>query len=457
MRIADHHVNQPSGHHASPATQLAAHLAARTAMVGVIGLGYVGLPLAVALCEAGYSVTGFDIDTDRLAALAAHRSYVEAVQAETVSRLFAADRLRATADLGLLGQCDVILICVPTPLSDDGGPDLSFVIAAANAIAATLRPGQLVILESTTYPGTTREVVKPVLEQGGLRSGEAFFLGYSPEREDPGNATYTTTRIPKVISGDGPVAADLVHQFYAAAFPSLVPVSSMETAEAVKLSENIFRAVNIALSNEFKLVFGAMGIDVWDVINAAKTKPFGYMPFYPGPGPGGHCIPIDPLYLVWRARAFGAATPLTEAAMRINQVMPLRVVDSLEAALASRGQALSGACIMVVGLAYKKNISDTRDSPALPVLHNLVEKGATPVFHDPLVATLPQPHGAQPALAVKAARLDAQTVAAQDAVLIITDHDSLDYALIHRHARLIIDTRNAMAQRGLMGHHVVKA
>jgi UDP-N-acetyl-D-glucosamine dehydrogenase len=321
-----------------------------------------------------------------------------------------------------------------------------------------LRAGQIVILESTTYPGTTREVVKPILEAKGLASGSDFFLGFSPEREDPGNTSYGTTTIPKVVSGDGPVAAALIEQFYAAVVQRTVPVSSIDTAEAVKITENVFRAVNIALVNELKTIFDAMDIDVWEVIEAAKTKPFGYMPFYPGPGLGGHCIPIDPFYLTWRAREFGLATRFIELAGEINVAMPAYVIGRLEEALGKRsGTALSKARILLLGLAYKKNVSDIRESPSLKLIQLLEERGASVAYHDPFVAEIPRTREYAALRGRKSVALDRDSLGLYDAVLVATDHDAVDYALIAGHARLIVDSRNIFERRGIKASHIVKA
>ena len=443
---------------ASPdaADRLIARIEDRSASVGIIGLGYVGLPLAIAVAEAGFAVLGFDIDPAKISDLGARRSYIRQVTPEALNR--AGDRFTATAEFARLAEVDAILICVPTPLGRHREPDLSFVIATAEAIAATLRPGQLVVLESTTYPGTTLEIVRPILERRGLRSGHDFFLAYSPEREDPGNAVHATAAIPKVVSGDGPAAQAAAIALYGAVVRSVVPVSTPATAEAVKLTENVFRAVNIALVNELKVVFDAMGIDVWEVIEAAKTKPFGYMPFYPGPGLGGHCIPIDPFYLTWKAREFEVSTRFIELAGEINTAMPRFVVDRLAAALDVRfGRGLSGASVLVAGLAYKPNVDDTRESPALRLIELIEARGGITGYHDPLIPVLPQTREHAALAGRRSVTLSPERLAAYDAVVIATDHDSLDLALISRHARLVVDTRNAMARAGLAGPNVVKA
>jgi UDP-N-acetyl-D-glucosamine dehydrogenase len=440
------------------AAALAAAIADRSARAGVIGLGYVGLPLAVTLARAGYRVTGFDIDPPKIAAIAAGASYIDAVTDAALQAEVSAGRLAATGDFAGLAACDVIVICVPTPLTRQREPDLSYVTRTAQAVAATLRPGQLIVLESTTYPGTTEGPLRDILQAGGLRSGVDFFLGFSPEREDPGNRDHSTATIPKVVAGDGPAAGILVAAFYAAAVDRVVPVSTPATAEAVKITENIFRAVNIALVNELKIIFEAMGIDIWEVIEAAKTKPFGYMPFYPGPGLGGHCIPIDPFYLTWKAREHELSTRFIELAGEINAAMPRRVVDRLAEALDRRlGRTLGGARVLVLGLAYKKNVADIRESPALKLIELLEDRGAQAAFHDPHVAVIPRTRAYGALMGRESVALTAETVAGFDAVLVATDHDAVDYALVAGAARLVIDTRNAFGRRGLAGPAVVKA
>ena len=437
---------------------LAAKIATRAARVGVIGLGYVGLPLAAAAGGARFSVVGFDIDEAKVEALRAGRSYIDAVSGAALRRLVDAQRFRATSDFRELADCDVICICVPTPLTRQREPDLSYVEATARAIAKSLRRGQLIVLESTSYPGTTEDVVQPILEATGLRAGVDFHLAYSPEREDPGNAAHNTATIPKVVAGAGAVAGELVASFYGSVVERVVPVSSIKVAEAVKITENVFRAVNIALVNELKTVYAEMGIDIWEVIEAAKTKPFGYMPFYPGPGLGGHCIPVDPFYLTWKSREFEISTRFIELAGEINTAMPRYVVRRLEEALDRRqGLSLSRAAVLVIGVAYKKNVADMRESPALKVLELLHGRAADVVYHDPLVARIP-PTREHPALAGKeSVALTPETIAACNAAVIVTDHDVVDYQLLAAHSRLIVDTRNALARRGVASAAVVKA
>jgi UDP-N-acetyl-D-glucosamine dehydrogenase len=433
-----------------PIEALLARIEARKARVGVIGLGYVGLPLAAAAARAGFATTGFDIDPEKAAQLNDGHSYIDAVSDAALAQIVDDGRLRATDDFAELADCDAIAICVPTPLTRQREPDLSFVEATVRTIALTLRPGQLVVLESTTWPGTTREVVKPLLEAGGLASERDFLLAFSPEREDPGNVEFALGQVPKVVAGDGPLAARAARGFYGAIVERVVPVSSTDTAEAVKITENVFRAVNIALVNELKMVFDRMGIDVWEVIEAAKTKPFGYMPFYPSPGLGGHCIPIDPFYLTWKSREHEMPTRFIELAGEINLAMPRYVVGRLESALGERlSKPLSGAKVLIVGLAYKRNVADVRESPTFKLIELLEARGATATFHDPHVETIPPTREHAPLAGRRSAALTPATLADADAVLISTDHDAVDYALIGQHARLIVDTRNAFGRRGL--------
>ncbi|AZN97295.1 nucleotide sugar dehydrogenase [Mesorhizobium sp. M9A.F.Ca.ET.002.03.1.2] len=443
--------------HSRGATLLS-KLEARTAMIGIVGLGYVGLPLAAATAHAGFRVIGFDADHTKVEKLKTGRSYIGAVTDKALQAMMAGGAFRPTFDFVDFAQCDVLAICVPTPLTKQREPDLSFVESTTRAIAGHLRKDQLIVLESTTYPGTTDEVMKPILEASGYRSGRDFFLGYSPEREDPGSTGFETATIPKVVAGDGPAAARLVAQFYGTIIDKVVPVSSIKVAEVVKLTENIFRAVNIALVNELKVIYGAMGIDIWEVIEAAKTKPFGYMPFYPGPGLGGHCIPIDPFYLTWKSREFEVSTKFIELAGEINVSMPHYVMSKLTEALDTRlGLPLSQAAILIVGVAYKKNVADVRESPALKLIELLESRTADIAYHDPYVARIPKTRK-HPRLAGKdCIRLSRDSIGAYDAVVIVTDHDGIDYGLIANHSRLIIDTRNAMQRNGIVCDRVVKA
>lgn len=439
-------------------SKLMAAIRAKTAKAGVIGLGYVGLPLAMAFSRAGFEVMGFDIDPGKIVAIEENRSYIEAVPSEVLAAEREAGRFAATCDFGLLGNYDIIAICVPTPLTANRDPDLSFVEKTARSIATTLRSGQLIVLESTTYPGTTDEIVKPILESRGLTSGIDFYLGYSPEREDPGNRDFQTSTIPKVVSGDGDTASALMSAVYGSIVSSVVPVSSNATAEAVKLTENIFRAVNIALVNELKLVYGAMGIDIWEVIEAAKTKPFGFMPFYPGPGLGGHCIPIDPFYLTWKSREFEQPTRFIELAGEINTAMPRHVVGRLAEALdIQSGKALSRSDVLIVGLAYKKNVPDIRESPSLRLIELIEARGGKASYYDPHVAEIPATREHAALRGRKTIKWDEETVRAFDAVVVATDHDAVDYAALAEWSTLIIDTRNIFARRGIGSEAILKA
>lgn len=438
--------------------KLLSSIGSRDARVGIVGLGYVGLPLAVTATNAGFGVIGFDIDAQRVAKVNRGETVIKHIDGALLGDAIAKGKFEATADFARLAEVDAILICVPTPLTRHREPDLSFVVATARSVAGSLRAGQLVVLESTTYPGTTDEVLRPILEEGGLKSGQDFFLAFSPEREDPGNPDFGTSTIPKVVGGDGAHALELANTLYGALVTKTVPVSSAATAEAVKLTENIFRAVNIALVNELKVVYEAMGIDVWEVIDAAKTKPFGFMPFYPGPGLGGHCIPIDPFYLTWKAREYEISTRFVELAGEINTAMPQRVVSQLARAMDSRlKRGLNGARILVLGIAYKKNVDDMRESPSLRLIELLEERGAVTAYHDPHIAQIPPTREHAPLTGRRSVELTAQEVAAYDAVLIATDHDTVDYALVVDNAKLVVDTRNACARRDLPNTNVVKA
>ncbi len=417
----------------------------RQAKVGVIGLGYVGLPLVLAAHASGYPVIGYDTDPGKIEHLCAGRSYIRHIATDTIAALAASKRFSATSDMGRLGEADIVLICVPTPLTVNREPDMHFVELTARAIAASLRPGQLVILESTTYPGTTGELVKPILEDGGLSSSEDFLLAYSPEREDPGNVDYGTTQIPKVVGGDGERARTTACAFYESmTHAGTVSVAGTSTAEAVKLTENIFRSVNIALVNELKLVYDRMGIDIWEVIDAAKTKPFGYMPFYPGPGLGGHCIPIDPFYLTWKAREFEVATRFIELAGEINTGMPAHVVSRLAEELDDRfARGLNGAKVLLMGMAYKKNVDDIRESPALKLTALLEARGAKVSFHDPYIDVIQRGRKHAELSGRKSVSWDDVLAGCHDVALIVTDHEAIDYAALVDASPLIVDTRNA--------------
>jgi UDP-N-acetyl-D-glucosamine dehydrogenase len=430
----------------------------RQALIGIIGLGYVGLPLALAAREAGFRVLGFDINPARVASINAGEQLISYISAEVMQAALQDGGLEATDDFARLSEPDVILICVPTPITKNRDPDLSFVAATAEAIGKVLRPGQLVVLESTTWPGTTREVVQPVLERNGLKVGKEIFLAFSPEREDPGNANFTTKTIPKVVGADDPQSRELAVKLYEQMISKVVSVSSAAAAEATKLTENIFRSINIALVNELKLVYDAMGVDVWEVIDAAATKPFGYLPFYPGPGLGGHCIPIDPFYLTWKAREYGMETRFIELAGQINTGMPRIVVDRLSEALnQATSKGLKGARVLLIGAAYKKNVDDTRESPSLVLMEMIEQRGATCDFHDPHIAAIPETREHADLAGRRSVSLDPATVQSYDVVLVSTDHDAVDYRLLADHARLIVDTRNAFARRGLAPAMLVKA
>ena len=415
-----------------------------SAHIGIIGMGYVGLPLAIAAVRGGFKTTGFDVDPTKIESLNAGNSYLKHISKEAITELKSKGTFAITSDFSSLADVDAIIICVPTPLSEDQGPDLSYVVSSTEMIAEHLRPGQLVALESTTYPGTTAEVMRPILERGGLKSGSDFFLAYSPEREDPGNPTHDTQTIPKVVGGDGAQALELAITLYNNIVIQTVPVSSLDTAEAVKLTENIFRSVNIALVNELKLIYGKMGIDVWEVIDAAKSKPFGFMPFYPGPGLGGHCIPIDPFYLTWRARQFGQETLFIELAGKINTAMPAHVVNVLAEELDRRtGKGLSVAKILLIGIAYKKNIDDVRESPAFAILELLEDRRTETAFYDPYCAEIPKTREHMSLAGRRSIDWVPERLGDYDAVLICTDHDDIDYATLVKESRMVVDSRNA--------------
>ncbi len=437
--------------------ELLARFQSREATIGIIGLGYVGLPLALTAAKAGFRVLGFDINPSYVEKLNQGESYINHIPSAALTAAVTTRRLEATNDFGRLDEPDAILICVPTPLTKHREPDLSFVETTAQTIAEHLRKGQLVVLESTTYPGTTEEVLKPILEATGLKSGHDFFLAFSPEREDPGNPDFGTSVIPKVVGGDGPEALALAEALYSRLVTKTVPVSSAATAEAVKLTENIFRAVNIALVNELKVVYAAMGIDIWEVIDAAKTKPFGFMPFYPGPGLGGHCIPIDPFYLTWKAREYDIATRFIELAGQVNAHMPYYVVEKLVEAVDRSGKSFSGSTILILGVAYKKNVDDMRESPSLKLVELMEARGAQVDYHDPYIPELPTTRKHGPLAGRPSVRLTPETLSAYDAVLIATDHDSVDYHLVVEHAKLIMDTRNVCARAGIVNTRIIKA
>jgi UDP-N-acetyl-D-glucosamine dehydrogenase len=421
----------------------------RKAVVGIIGMGYVGLPLAHTFCSAGFRVVGFDIDSAKVKALGAGRSYIKHIPSETIAGMRKGDRFTATADFARLKEVDAILICVPTPLTKQREPDMTYIVNTGEAIAPHLKAGQLVVLESTTYPGTTRDVLRPILERGGLKAGTDFYLAFSPEREDPGNPNFTTRTIPKVVGGYDKKSGDAACALYGACVARVVPVSSMEVAEATKLTENIYRCVNIALVNELKIIYDRMGIDVWEVLEAAATKPFGFGKkenktfFTPGPGLGGHCIPIDPFYLTWKAREYGLATRFIELAGEVNTGMPDYVIHRLLIALNERGKALKGAKVLVLGLAYKPDVDDMRESPSIHLIEKLKELGVVVAYNDPYIPKTPRQR--EHDLQMASLDLTKQNLAAQDAVIISTNHSSYDYARIVKHSKLVLDARNACA------------
>ncbi len=414
---------------------------ARTATVGVIGLGYVGLPLVELFAESGFRVLGFDIDPAKVESLQAGRSYIGHIESARIVSLRDSRRFEATNDFDRLTETDSILICVPTPLGEHREPDLSAVENTGRAISLRLRAGQLVVLESTTYPGTTRDVLRPALEASGLVAGQDFFLAYSPEREDPGRPDHSAGKIPKVVGGFDPLSSRLAERLYGAVVPKVVPVSSCEVAEACKILENTYRAVNIALVNELKIVYERMGISVWEVIEAAKTKPFGFQAFYPGPGLGGHCIPIDPFYLTWAARHYGANTRFIELAGEINTAMPAHIIARVGEALNAHRKPLNGSRVLILGAAYKKDVDDPRESPAFELLERLQAAGAVVSYHDPYIPVLPEMR--HHAIRLRSISLDVATLREQDCVLICTDHSCYDWSFIVDHSELVVDTRNA--------------
>jgi UDP-N-acetyl-D-glucosamine dehydrogenase len=417
----------------------------RAATAGVIGLGYVGLPLAVEIAASGYAVIGFEIAASVAAAINEGHSHIIDVPSEKIGELVTAGRLRATTDTALMKECDVISICVPTPLSKTKDPDLSYILASARTLAEHLRPGQLIILESTTFPGTTRDVLLPILEESGLRAGVDFFVCFSPERVDPGNPVWTTKNTPKVLGGVTANCMRVGEAFYGRVFDTIVPVESAEAAELVKVYENTFRMINIALVNELAQVCDRLGVDVWNVLDAAGTKPFGFMKFTPGPGLGGHCIPLDPHYLAWKMRTLHFKTRMIELASEINSEMPQFVVRKAADALNSRGKALHDARVLVLGVAYKKDIDDLRESPALDVIRLLQDKGADVAYHDPHCPVIVDDgHTELQDLPLHSAPLSQDVLSAADLVVITTDHRAVDYQAVADHARLVLDTRGAM-------------
>ncbi len=417
----------------------------REAVVGIIGMGYVGQPLAIASHRKGFRVIGFDTDSAKVAALNGGKSGIRTIPDEDILNMRRSDRFRVTGNAAELDEPDVVLICVPTPLTRYREPDLTFVENTSRTLAAVLRPGQLVCLESTTYPGTTAEVVKPLLEESGLVAGRDFYLAFSPEREDPGNPNYRTADIPKVVGADDEASREVANAYYGAVVNRVVAVPSAATAEAVKLTENIFRCVNIALVNELKHIYERMGINIWNVIDAASTKPFGFMPFYPGPGLGGHCIPIDPFYLTWKARQYEVPTRFIELAGEINSAEPRAVVGALGTALSARkSKSLNGARILLLGLAYKKNVDDLRESPALVIMEDLKSRGAEVAYYDPWIPEIPMTRAHAALAGQKGIRWEPECFSTLfDAALIVTDHDGVAYGDLVQAIDLVVDTRNA--------------
>ncbi|MEE8640790.1 MAG: nucleotide sugar dehydrogenase [bacterium] len=427
----------------------------RDASAAVVGLGYVGLPLALAYVDAGYRVIGYDVDGDKIANLQAGHSYIGDVADEQVAAAVARGAFAPTTDPARLGEADVVAICVPTPLTVDKEPDLSFLADTAETLSARLRPGQLVVVESTVYPGATRELVLPILEKSGLAAGRDFWLAFSPERVDPGNKDFPLRKIPTVVGGVDGAAAELAAAFYEPVVSEVIKVSSAEAAEMSKLLENTYRAVNIALVNELKVICDKMGLDVFEVIEAAASKPYGFQKFAPGPGVGGHCIPLDPYYLAWRARQLGHESRFVELAGRVNDEMPEYVVSRLEGALGARGLKLAGARVLVLGVAYKANVDDLRESPALVVIDLLRKRGADVAYHDPYAPALPKTRKYDFGLA--STPLDAETLKDYDAVVVTTDHTGVDYDMVFREARLVVDARGVARRLGYAGDNVVTA
>lgn len=436
-------------------TEWAQRIKDRDIVVAVLGLGYVGLPLVREFAGAGLRVAGFDIDQKKVDILNSGRSIIKHIPHSQIKAMIKKGMFKATSNMARLKTADAILVCVPTPLTENREPDMQYIISSSKAIARCLRPGQLIIFESTTYPGTTRELVVPILETSGLKAGKSFHLAYSPEREDPGNKNFTTKTIPKIVGGLTRKCRDMACQLYGAAIDETVPVSSLEVAEAAKIMENVYRCINIAMVNELKIVFDRIGIDVWEVINAASTKPFGFTPFYPGPGLGGHCIPIDPFYLTWKARQYGVPTRFIELAGEINTSMPQYVIAKTMDALNERKKSLNGSKVLILGLAYKKDIDDLRESPSIELIEVLRRKGAKVDYNDPYIAKTHKQR--QHDLKMTSKKLSAKMLAGYDVVLISTDHSNYDYDWIVKNAKLVVDTRNATAMVRGSRAKIVKA
>ena len=428
-------------------TNLKNKIAKKEYLLGIIGLGYVGLPLSLTFLRKGISVLGFDLDPDKIDKIHAGKSYIKHIPSDELAGFVKQGTFSATTDFARLKEPDIILLCVPTPLTEHREPDMQFIEDTAHSVAKELRPGQLIILESTTYPGTTVELLQPILESSGLTGGEDFALAYSPEREDPGNTQYNTADIPKVVGGINQESTSLACNFYNTALETTVEVSSTQAAEMSKLLENIFRSVNIAMVNELKMLCHRMKIDIWEVIKASSTKPFGFMPFYPGPGLGGHCIPIDPFYLTSKAREYDFPTKFIELAGEVNTEMPYYVIQRVMEALNYRKKSINGSKVLLLGIAYKKDVDDPRESPSFKLIELLQEKGAEIIYNDPHIPTMPT--GRKYSFSMDSIELTPETLAAVDCVLLSTDHSAYDYQFILDHADLIIDTRNAFT--GLQG------
>jgi UDP-N-acetyl-D-glucosamine dehydrogenase len=448
-------VATPAKSDGGEAERLAAKIQSLSARVCIVGLGYVGLPLAQTFVRAGYAVLGFDIDAEKVSKLMLGQSYIGHIASEQVEQMVGTGRFEATADAARFAEADAIIICVPTPLTEAREPDLSYIVKTGEAISRHLRAGQLIVLESTTYPGTTDELLQPILEQSGLRVGRELFLAFSPEREDPGNPNFSTPTIPKIVGGIDDTSGRLAVSLYAPVVSKVVPVSRARVAEAAKILENTYRAVNIALVNELKVVFDAMGIDVWEVIAAAKTKPFGFQAFYPGPGLGGHCIPIDPFYLTWAARKYGHITRFIELAGEVNQAMPKHIVRRVAEALNEDSKSLKGSKICVLGVAYKKDVDDPRESPAFEIIEQLEKSGAKVSYSDPYVPKAPEMRRHD--IHLVSETLTDAFLKGLDCALIVTDHSCVDYGRVVRLTRLVVDTRNATANLPPGGGRVVKA
>lgn len=425
----------------------------KSAKIGIIGLGYVGFPLAIAFARKGYDVVGFDLDSNKVALLNDGKSYIKHIPSEAIQEIMQIGKFHPTTDFSIIHDMDCILICVPTPLNKNREPDLSYVIDTTKTIAKYIRKDQLICLESSTYPGTTDEDMRTILETGGLKAGEDFYLAYSPEREDPNNKEYTISTIPKIVGGYTEKCTKIAKTVYDQIVVKTVPVSSTRVAEAAKILENTYRAVNIALVNELKMLFDNMNIDIYEVIEAAKTKPFGFQAFYPGPGLGGHCIPIDPFYLTWKAREYECATRFIELAGEVNTHMPYYVVQKTIEALNDRGVAASNAKILILGLAYKKDIDDTRESPSFKLIELLEGRGAKVDYNDPYVPRMPKKRDYD--FGMESIRLTERNLATYDCVLIATNHSDYDYDFIAKHSKLVIDTRNAT--RNISANNIVKA